>query len=189
MNKKILLFISLILVVLSLFACNNKENEQLLADLPEMVREGRELLSYVYGDGLPYDKDGDEPYRKGYVAVNEDSEIKSIADFEEKIDELFTESSTIVFARTAFVRTISDEVSHLPRYIEDENGILYINKEHEGNILKREPDYESFKIVDSNKFMAEVEVTMIYEDESEETDTFILRKEDNKWKFDSAAIL
>lgn len=189
MNKRILLFIALILVALSLFACNNKENEKLLSELPEMVKEGRALLDYVYGEGLPYDKNGEEPYRKGYALVSDESEIKSIAEFEERLDGLFTESSIIVFARTAFVRTISDEISHLPRYIEDENGILYIKKENEVNILKRDPDYESFKIVDSNKFMAEVEVTMIYEDGSTEKDTFILRKEDNKWKFDSAAIL
>lgn len=188
MVKKVLLLITLLVVLLSLFSCG-VNNDELLGELPDMVREGRKLLNYVYGDGLSYDVNGEESYRKGYVAVSDESEFKSIAEFENALKENFTESSVIVFSRTAFVRTFEGEASFLPRYIEDEEGTLYINKEHEADILKREPDYDSFNIVKSNRYMAEVEVTMIYEDGSTEKDKFVVRKENGKWKFDSAAIL
>ena len=36
--------------------------------------------------------------------------------------------------------------------------------------------------------MAEFEMTMVYEDGKEEVDTFLVVKEDGKWKLDSAVL-
>lgn len=189
MIKKVLATVCVIICLISFVSCGNKENEKLLKELPAKIEEGRILLDYIYGEGLPYDTLGEEPFRRGYTAVDGDAEFVSLSEFRNALSESFTEDCIQIFDRTAFERTTVEGTSYLPRYIEDENGTLYINKEYESYIIKREPNLESLRIVKSNKFMAEVEITMINEDGSSEKDSFVVRKEDGVWKFDSAAIL
>ncbi len=191
MVKKIILVLCLFVFAFSLQACKKEQdNSELLKELPDMIKEGRILLDYVYGDGLPYDANGSEPYRKGYTAVLDGSRFKSIAEFEAALNEVFTENTVLTLNRTAFERIYSDGATYLPRYIEDENGTLYINKENDIDIKRREPNLDSLKITNSNEYMVEVELTMLNSDDGSSTkDKFVMRKEDGKWKFDSAAIL
>ncbi|MBQ7822428.1 MAG: hypothetical protein IJ391_09145 [Clostridia bacterium] len=188
MIKKISLILSILMILCTFGACSGVNEQELLEVLPSLIKDGRELLDIVYGDGLPIDENGPASIKAGYVAVSEDSPYTSVEGLEAALKDVFSEAYTIVLYNTALNGISYDPDTIKPRYIESEDGVLYMDTSFNMNIAKREPKYDSIRIIDSNRFMAEIEITMVYDDLSEESDTFLIVKEDGKWKLDSAVL-
>lgn len=188
MIKKILVLFSVMLMISSFAACSYIDEDQLLSELPALIKEGRQLLDIVYGDGLPVDEKGTEAARKGYFPVSEDSEYKSIDELKSAFGEVFTESYTTVLYINALNGVSYDSGNISPRYMESEAGILLADTNYESQIARREPVYESIRITRTSRNMAEFEITMVYADGTEEPDTVIVKKENGKWKLDSAVL-
>lgn len=186
MTKRIVTVLTVLSLLFALTSCA-VDNSELIGELPSLIEEGRELLGIVYGEGLETDPDRAESARRGYEAVSEDAPYQSRQALEDALAEVFSESYVIVLYNTALNNVSYDDSTLNPRYIE-QNGILYADTTYESQVLKREPKIETIKITDSNRFMAEFEIAMVYEDGKEEVDTFLAIKEDGKWKLDSAVL-
>ncbi len=190
LNRVLCIFIALIAIVCTFCGCASVEREELEKAAPEIIERSRELLDYVYRDGLPYDTNG-ETIRKGFYPVSDEAEFKTKEEFLNALSEVFTVGYVSVISNTAFSEINVDEGRIEPRYIAsdkiDEKGRLYINTDFQINAVKREVDFDSFKIIKCNKYMAKVEMKMLYDDHTSEVDTFVFKKENGKWKLDSAA--
>lgn len=187
MKKRILAIIMSIMLLATFTSCG-VDKEELTEMLPELVREGRELLDIVYGDGLLCDEDLHEPIRAGYVSVAEDAAYTRADELRTAIDEVFSESYATVLYNCALNGVSYDADSIHPRYIESDDGFLFEDSEFEMDIVKRTPIYDSIKIVEANRFMAKIEITMVKENGEEESDTFTVVYEDEKWKLDSGVL-
>ena len=186
MIKRIAIILSVLSIIFAFSSCA-KDNSALISELPSLIEEGRELLDIVYGEGLETDSTRAESVKRGYEAVSEKEEYQSRQQLEDALKKVFSKSYVIVLYNTALNDISYDPSTLYPRYIE-KNGILYADTTYESQIAKRNPKIETIKITDSNRFMAEFEMTMVYEDGKEEVDTFLVVKEDGKWKLDSAVL-
>ena len=188
MVKRISLILSLLLILCTFNSCAKVDKEELLNELPLLIEKGRELLEVVFGEGLETDESGSESYRAGSAAVSKSARYKSIDELKNALSEVFGEEYTAVLCNTAFNGVSDDDGSIHPRYIESEDGVLFADMDFEMQIEKREPKYDSIKITKSNRYMAEIEITMVYADSREETDTIRVVNEDGRWKRDSAVL-
>lgn len=188
MVKRISFILSLLLIFCTFNSCAGINKEELLDELPSLIEKGRELLDIVYGEGLETDESGSASYRAGYAAVSESAPYTSIDELKNALSEVFSEAYTAVLCNTALNGVSYDGGSISPRYIESEDGALYADGNFEMHIEKREPKYDSIKITKSNRYMAEIEITMVYADGREEIDTVLVVNEDGKWKLDSAVL-
>lgn len=188
MSRRIVLLILAILLTFSLASCSGADNEALMGELPGLINEGRALLDIVYGKGLNTDPDRAESIREGYVCVSEDALYQSVDELKAAFAKVFSKEYETVLYMTALNNITYEGGDISPRYLESKEGFLFVDTSYESQILEREPIYDSIKIIKSNRFMAEIEITMIYTDGSKEAETFVVVNEDGKWKLDSSVL-
>ena len=188
MIKRIVLLILAIALTFSLLSCSGADNEALMVELPGLIQEGRELLDIVYGKGLTTDAERAESIREGYVCVSENAPYQSTGELKVAFAKVFSKEYETVLYMTALNNITYEGGDISPRYLESKEGLLFVDSSYESQILEREPLYNSIKIIKSNRFMAEIEITMIYNDGREEAETFVVVNEDGKWKLDSSVL-
>ncbi len=188
MKKRIVPIILAIALAFSLVSCSGADNEALMGELPGLIHEGRALLDIVYGKGLMTDPDRAESIREGYVCVSENAPYQSVDELKAAFAKVFSKGYETVLYMTALNNITYEGGDISPRYLESKGGLLFADSSYESQILEREPLYDSIKIIKSNRFMAEIEITMIYKDGREEAETFVVVNEDGKWKLDSSVL-
>lgn len=185
MFKRVIAAVLIAALALALVACG-KDIGSIDADIPALIKNGREAEIFVYGDGLKVDKTQKNPLRSVYELVD-DERISNKEEFTDELRKYFTTAQTAVISVAAFEGVNEPEGIIRARYVE-EGGKLYADSEFERSMRIRTPDYDSIKLKRANKYLAEITIDMICEDGSVEEALITLKNEDGVWKLDSSVL-
>ena len=184
MKRKILSVFTAVILLLALAAlssCSGKvSEEEAISEVTRLVKESYELNVIYFGDGLPYEDDGDE--RNLYAPVAEDAPFVTKEALTYKTRTVFSKDYAASMIETAFQGGVAPNGSALyARYIVSSDGKLTVYKNIEG-IEKEvnEYDYSTVTITKISKRFIIANITSTDGDVVEVT----LVNQDGEWRID-----
>ncbi len=184
MKRKILCVLTVFVVLLALAtltSCSGKvSEEEAVAEVTRLVKESYELNVIYFGDGLPYEDDGDE--RNLYAPVAEDAAFTTKEALTYKTRTVFSKDYAASMIETAFQGGVAPNGSTLyARYIVSSDGKLTVYKNIEG-IEKEvnEYDYSTVTVTKISKRFIKANITSTDGDVVEVT----LVNQDGEWRID-----
>ena len=182
MKRKILsVFTAVILLFISatLVSCSGKvSEEEAISEVTRLVKESYELNVIYFGDGLPYEDDGDE--KNLYAPVAKDAAFTTKAELLDKTRKVFSESNVTEMAEIAFQGGSIGSTVAYPRYITGSDGKLTVYKGIKG-IEVNEYDYSTVLITKISKRFIEANITA----KDGEVVEVILINQNGEWRIDS----
>ena len=184
MKRKILSVFTAVILLLALAAlssCSGKvSEEEAISEVTRLVKESYELNVIYFGDGLPYEDDGDE--RNLYAPVAEDAPFVTKEALTYKTRTVFSKDYAASMIETAFQGGVAPNgVSVLyARYIVSSDGKLTVYKRIKG-IEVNEYDYSTVSITKISKKFIEAKITA----KDGEVVEVILINQNGEWRIDS----
>lgn len=186
MKRKILCVLTVFVVLLALAtltSCSGKvSEEEAAAEVTRLVKESYELNVIYFGDGLPYEDDGDE--RNLYAPVAEDAPFVTKEALTYKTRTVFSKDYAASMIETAFqgAQDANGTTALYARYIVSSDGKLTVYKNIEGIEKKvNEYDYSTVLITKISKRFIEANITA----KDGEVVEVILINQNGEWRIDS----
>lgn len=185
MKRKILCVLTvfvLLLALATLTSCSDKvSKEEAAAEVTRLVKESYELNVIYFGDGLPYEDDGDE--RNLYAPVAEDALFVTKEALTYKTRTVFSKDYAASMIETAFqgAQGANGSTALYARYIVSSDGKLTVYKNIEG-IEVNEYDYSTVSVTKISKRFIKANVTA----KGGEVVEVTLINQDGEWRIDSA---
>ena len=186
MKKRLLSIFFSALIVLSvavlLTSCSGKlSNEEAVSEVERLVKESYELNVIYFGEGLPFEDDGND--KNIYAPVSEDALFVTKEALAYKTRTVFSKDYAASMIQTAFYgEQGADGVTALyARYIIDSDGTLTVYKKIEG-IEINQYDYSTITITKISRKFIKANITST----DGETVDITLIYQDGAWRIDSA---
>lgn len=185
MKRKILCALTVFVVLLALAtlaSCSGKvSKEEAAAEVTRLVKESYELNVIYFGEGLPYEDDGDE--RNLYAPVAEDASFVAKEALTYKTRTVFSKDYAASMIETAFqgAQGANGSTALYARYIVSSDGKLTVYKNIEG-IEVNEYDYSTVSVTKISKRFIKANVTA----KGGEVVEVTLINQDGEWRIDSA---
>ena len=186
MKRKILYVFTaviLLLVAAALSSCSGRvSEEEAISEVTRLVKESYELNVIYFGDGLPYEDDGDE--RNLYAPVAKDAPFVTKEALTYKTRTVFSNDYAASMIETAFqgAQDANGTTALYARYIVSSDGKLTVYKNIEGIEKKvNEYDYSTVLITKISKRFIEANITA----KDGEVVEVILINQNGEWRIDS----
>lgn len=186
MKRKILCVLTvfvLLLALATLTSCSGKvSEEEAISEVTRLVKESYELNVIYFGDGLPYEDDGDE--RNLYAPVAKDAPFVTKEALTYKTRTVFSNDYAASMIETAFqgAQDANGTTALYARYIVSSDGKLTVYKNIEGIEKKvNEYDYSTVLITKISKRFIEANITA----KDGEVVEVILINQNGEWRIDS----